>query len=91
MAPKSRSKKGHNSLSADVLRSIIERVDRLDEERQAAVDDIKEVYAEAKSNGFDTKQIKRLRKIMAQDASKRSEENEILRMYAGVLDIDPFS
>lgn len=77
---------GHNSgVSNGQLRSIIERVERLEEEKAALAADIKEVYAEAKSNGFDTKTIRQLVRIRKQDAAERQEAEAILEIYMNAL------
>lgn len=66
---------------ADQLRSIIDRVERLEEEKKAIADDIKDVMGEAKSNGFDTKAIKTILKMRKQDDAERTEEEMILDLY----------
>ena len=69
------------AVARDQLKSIIARIERLEEEKKALADDIKEVYAEAKSMGFDTKimrQVVRLRKMDQQD---RSEQEAVLDLY----------
>ncbi|TXH34044.1 MAG: DUF2312 domain-containing protein [Rhodospirillaceae bacterium] len=68
-------------IAADRLKSFIERIERLEEEKAAIGGDVKEVYAEAKSSGFDTKimrQIVRLRKMEAHD---REEQEQLLDLY----------
>ncbi|MDY0882287.1 DUF2312 domain-containing protein [Dongia soli] len=68
-------------IAADRLKSFIERIERLEEEKAAIGSDVKEVYAEAKSSGFDTKimrQIVRLRKMEAHD---REEQEQLLDLY----------
>jgi len=74
-------------VAGDRLRAFIERVERLEEEKKALSDDIREVYSEAKGTGFDVKvmrQIIRLRKMAEND---RSEMEEILDVYKRVLDM----
>jgi len=74
-------------VAGDRLRSFIERIERLEEEKKALSDDLKEVYSEAKGSGFDIKvmrQIVRLRKMADND---RSEMEEILDVYKRVLDM----
>ena len=78
------SDKGHNS-GDDRLRLLIERVERLEEEKKGIADDIRDVYAEAKAVGYDTKimrQIVRLRKMKPDD---RAEMAMILETYASAL------
>jgi uncharacterized protein (UPF0335 family) len=77
------------SFAKDQLRTIVERVERLEEEKQALADDIKEVYAEAKGNGFDTKVLRtvvRLRKI---DQAERAESEALLDLYMHALGMAP--
>lgn len=77
---------GHNSgVAGDQLRSIIERVERLEEEKAVLAADIKEVYAEAKGNGFDTKTIRQLVRIRKQDSAERQEAEALLELYKNAL------
>jgi uncharacterized protein (UPF0335 family) len=72
------SETGHNSgISADQLRSLVDRIERLEEERKAISADIKDIYTEAKSAGFDPKVLHQLIRIRRQDA-ETVEENEML-------------
>ena len=68
-------------VAADQLRSIIERVERLEEEKKTIADDIKDVMGDAKSNGFDTKAIKTILKMRKKDDAERTEEEMILDVY----------
>ena len=70
------------------LRAFIERIERLEEEKKALADDIKDVYAEAKGNGFDVKIIRKIVSIRKQDRDKRREEEEILDLYMAALGMD---
>lgn len=81
----SREDKTTQSVAADQLRSIIERIERLDEEIKASNDDKKDVYAEAKANGFDTKVIKRIVALRKQDRDERMEHEAILELYLQAL------
>ncbi len=72
-------------VAADQLRSIIERIERLEEEKQAIADDIKEVYAEAKANGFDTKTLRAVIRIRKQDSAERQEQEALLDLYLRAL------
>ena len=76
---------GHNSVAPSQLQSIIERLERLGEEKDAIAADTKEVYAEAKGNGFDTKAIRKLVAIRKKDAAKLQEEKAVLELYAAAL------
>lgn len=73
------------SVAADQLKSIIERVERLEEEKKAIGDDIKDVYAEAKANGFDTKVLRKIVSLRKQDRDQRMEEEAILELYKQAL------
>jgi len=72
-------------VAADMLRSIIERIERLEEEKSAIGRDIKEVYAEAKGNGFDTKSLRQVIKIRKLDKAERQEAEAILELYLSAL------
>ena len=70
------------SVNAERLKSFIERIERLTEEKKAISGDIKEVFAEAKSTGYDTKVMKRLIAERAKDAADRQEEQALFETYA---------
>lgn len=72
---------GHNSINSGHLRSFIERVEHLEEEKRSIADDIKEVYAEAKGARFDVKIMRKIVALRRQDRDKRKEEEEILDLY----------
>lgn len=74
-----------DSVAQDQIRAFIERIERLEEERKAISDDIKEVYAEAAGNGFDRKVLRRIVAIRKQDASERLEQEALLEMYMAAL------
>lgn len=74
--------------AAAQLRAFVERVERLEEEKRALTDDVKEVLGEAKGTGFDPKMIRRVVKIRAVDRDKRREEEETLRTYLEALGIE---
>lgn len=84
---------GHNSdgddgvqrVAAAQLRSIIERVERLEEEKKAIADDIKDVYGEAKANGYDPKTLRRIVALRKMDANEREEALAMLELYANAL------
>lgn len=69
----------------DQLRSIIERIERLEDEKAATSADIKEVYAEAKANGFDGKTLREVIRIRKQDKAERQEHEAILEVYLHAL------
>ena len=63
------------------LKSIVERIEKLEDERAVLAEDIKEVYAEAKGNGFDVKILKKIIAMRKQDADKRREEQAVIAVY----------
>lgn len=67
------------------LQSIVDRIETLEEQKSAVAEDIKEVYSEAKGNGFDPKIIKQIIALRKKDASKRAEEQAILATYMQAL------
>ncbi len=69
----------------DQLKAIIERIERLEEEKKAIADDIKEIYAEAKGNGFDTKVLRQIIRIRKQDHAERMEQEALLELYMAAL------
>ena len=73
------------SFATDQLKSIVERIERLEEEKQTISDDIKEVYAEAKGNGFDTKILRTVVRLRKQDTAERMEQEAILDLYLHAL------
>ncbi len=75
------------SAAAAQLRSFIERIERLETEKQEIADDIKEVYSEAKGTGFDTKAIKAMVALRKMDQAQRQEERSILELYAAALGV----
>ena len=78
-----------DSVARDQLRSIVERIERLEEEKQAIADDIKEVFAEAKANGFDTKVLRQVLRLRRQDATERQEQDAIRDLYLHALGMIP--
>ena len=73
------------SIAADQLKSFIERIERLEEEKAGIAGDIKEVYAEAKGSGFDTKVIRKIISMRKKDYAERQEEEAILELYMQAL------
>ncbi len=69
----------------DQLRAIVARIERLDEEKAALAADLREVYAEAKGNGFDVKALRAVVRIRKQDENKRREEEAVLDTYLHAL------
>jgi uncharacterized protein (UPF0335 family) len=79
------------TVAAGQLRALIERIERLEEEKQTIAADIREVYAEAKANGFDTKVMRQVVKLRKQDASERQEQEAILDLYMQALGMMPMA
>jgi uncharacterized protein (UPF0335 family) len=71
------------------LKSVVERIERLEEEKKTIAADIKEVYAEAKSNGFDTKILRKIISARKKDANEREEEQSMLDLYMAALGMVP--
>jgi uncharacterized protein (UPF0335 family) len=74
-----------NGTAQTQLKSIIERVERLEQEKAEISEQIKEVFAEAKGNGFDVKILRKIVRIRKQDRAKRMEEEAILDLYLSAL------
>lgn len=87
---------GHNNppkeevmnVAADELRLLIERIERLEEEKKAIGDDIKDVYAEAKSRGYDTRTMREVVKLRKLEKSVRDEREALLDTYKAALGMD---
>lgn len=67
------------------LKSIIERIERLEEEKAGLAEDVKEIYSEAKGTGFDVKTIRKVIRLRKMDAEKRREEDELLELYKAAI------
>ncbi|GAA0394639.1 DUF2312 domain-containing protein [Brevundimonas terrae] len=67
------------------LRTIVERIERLEEDKKAVMEDMKEVFAEAKGEGYDVKVLRRVIRMRKQDKAKRQEEEAILDLYLSAL------
>jgi uncharacterized protein (UPF0335 family) len=72
-------------IAVDRLRSLVDRIERLEEERKALSSDIKDIYAEAKSAGFDPKVLKQLIRIRKQEAAEVEEQETMLDIYRRAL------
>ena len=70
------------------LNAFIERVERLEEEKKAIADDIRDVYAEAKGSGFDVKALRAIVRLRKQDTDERREQQAILETYMHALGMD---
>ena len=82
---KSPAETGSEEINSGHLRAFIERIERLNEEKKALSEDIKEVYAEAKGNGFDTKILRTVVRLRKQDSSERAEQEALLDLYLNAL------
>jgi uncharacterized protein (UPF0335 family) len=69
----------------DQLKAFVERIERLEEEKKTIGDDIRDVYAESKANGFDTKVLRHVVKLRKQDANERNEQQAVLETYMHAL------
>jgi uncharacterized protein (UPF0335 family) len=69
----------------DQLKAIIERIEHLEEEKKAIADDIRDVYAEAKGNGYDVKALRTVVRLRKQDKNERAEQEAILETYLHAL------
>jgi len=79
-----------NSNGATQLKSVVERIERLEEDRKAVAADLKEVYAEAKGNGYDVKTIRAVVKRRAADARKLQEQEALFDIYWGAVNGELF-
>ncbi len=73
------------AVAADRLRSFVERIERLEDEKAALAADIREVYSEAKGTGFDIKILRQIVRLRKMDQSDRREQEELLELYKGAL------
>ena len=85
MADGSANVEGATTVAADRLRSFIERVERLEEEKAAIMNDTKEIYAEAKGEGYDVKILRQVIRIRKMDRAERQEQEAILDLYLSAL------
>ncbi|QIG69764.1 hypothetical protein EVB81_195 [Rhizobium phage RHph_I46] len=74
-----------HSVARDQLRAFVERIERLEEEKRTIVDDVKDVYGEAKGMGYDTKILKKVIALRKKDSQERMEEEAILDTYLHAL------
>lgn len=74
---------GHNA--KEHLKSFVERIERLEEEKKALADDIRDVYAEAKGNGYDKKALRAIVKVRKQDPDERREHEAVVETYMHAL------
>lgn len=87
---------GHNSgdtqdvggVSGQRLKAYLDRIERMEEEKSALAEDIKEIFAEAKGTGFDVKTMRKLVRLRKMDSEKRREEEELLELYKAAVGLD---
>ncbi len=75
-------------VSGQRLKAFIERVERLEEEKAALAEDIKDIMAEAKGTGFDTKTMRKIIRLRKMDKQKRDEEEELLALYSAAIGME---
>ena len=84
-AAKNENEQATHRFAKDQLKAFVERVERLEEEKKAIADDIRDVYAEAKGNGFDVKTLRVVVRLRKQDINERKEQEAILETYMHAL------
>ena len=77
------------TIAREQLKSIIERIERLEEEKQAIAGDIRDVFAEAKANGYDVKTLRKVVQLRKKDSDQREEEEAMLTLYLHALGMAP--
>ena len=75
-------------VAGDQLRAFIERIERLEEEKAGLASDIKDIYAEASGNGFDTKAMRQIVRLRKLEAAERREQEEILSLYRAAIGLE---
>ena len=77
-----------NSIAAGELKAYIERIERLEEEKAALAGDLRDVYTEAKANGFDTKIMRKIVSLRKKDHAERKEEEALMELYLEALGME---
>lgn len=85
LAHNTRNSHPDSGVAQGQLRAFVERIERMTEEKKAIADDIKEIYAEAKGNGFDTKTLRKIVAIRKMDHADRLEQEALLDLYMAAL------
>ena len=85
MAKSSAAAASNSDISGNRLKSFIERVERLEEEKKALAEDIRDVYSEAKSTGFEPKIMRKIVSLRKSNLEKRREEQELLDLYMSAI------
>lgn len=78
-----------HGVAGDQLRAFVERIERMEEEKKAVADDIKEIYAEAKGNGFDVKVLRYIVRLRKEDPHTREEFEAVCDLYMHALGMLP--
>ena len=78
-----------NLVAREQLKSVIERIERLEEEKKAIADDIRDVFSEAKANGFDVKVLREVLKLRKMDLAERQEMDAVRDLYLQALGMLP--
>jgi uncharacterized protein (UPF0335 family) len=84
-APPSVREADVGGIAADRLRSFIERIERLEEEKKGIADDIKEIYSEAKGTGFEPRILRQVIRLRKKEQAERREEEELIELYKAAL------
>ena len=84
-AEKEQSQAANTRFAKDQLKAFVERIERLEEEKKAIADDIRDVYAESKANGFDVKALRQIVKLRKIEPTEREEQGAILETYMNAL------
>lgn len=85
LKPEATSDRESIALAKDQLKAVVERIERLEEEKKAIADDIRDVYAEAKGNGYDVKALRTVIRLRKQDQAERQEQEAVLETYMHAL------
>jgi uncharacterized protein (UPF0335 family) len=85
LKPDTTSDRESVTLAKDQLKAVVERIERLEEEKKAIADDIRDVYAEAKGNGYDVKALRTVIRLRKQDQAERQEQEAVLETYMHAL------
>ena len=79
---------GHNLVAGDELNQLFERIEKMEEQKKEIAEDIKDVFAEGKSRGYDVKIMRQVLRLRAMDGDKRQEERYLVDAYASAIGLD---
>jgi uncharacterized protein (UPF0335 family) len=82
------SDRGHNLVAGDELNLLFERIEKMEEQKKEIAEDIKDVFAEGKSRGYDVKIMRQVLRLRALDPDKRQEERYLVDAYASAIGLD---